>query len=80
MNDFTVLFLKHYSLKRKVVTDEERPADPADVAESPDADISPARTIRDDLEDQKAASTSERKTAEEEAYDSVQVLEPTRST
>ena len=50
-----VLFLKQYTLKRKVVRDEERAVKPDEVIEEDrSADtVSPARTIREDLDEEK---------------------------
>lgn len=66
-----------------VVTDQERPANPADVAdveadseEGADADVSPARTIREEMDEQKPDT----KNLEEETFDSINVLDATKAT
>lgn len=51
----SVLFLKKYSLKRKAISDEERPVDCADIVEDTlEANDSPVRTIHENMEEQKA--------------------------
>ena len=70
-----MVFLKNYSLKRKVVTDEEKQANAA----AQEVDVSPTRTIGEDAaEEKKPESTAQ--SPEGDTVDSIDVLDRTRAT